>query len=276
MTPTEYLPLGLSPETALSLGLGAAAFATVFLLGRAFMPHDPMGARIKAHAKRRAQLHQQLIATPRRGRQAHVGLLRSLVDRLKLTQGEESRSSADKLAQAGLRSRDALVVFLSLRLILPLVIAAAAWLLIETMSPAMTLTYKLFATVIGAVLGAYGPSLVLGNMVKRRQKSIQKALPDALDLLVICAEAGLSLDGALTRVAARSPRRRPSSPTSLASPRSNWASCRTAPRLCATCRNASTWPRSAASSTRWRRPRNTGPRSRRRCASSPPSSATPA
>src|SRR5258708_6115869 len=84
---------------------------------------------------------------------------------------------------------------------LPLGLTAAAWLLIETMSPAMTLTYKLFATVIGAVLGAYGPSLVLGNMVKRRQKSIQKALPDALDLLVICAEAGLSLDGALTRVA---------------------------------------------------------------------------
>src|SRR5882757_3740759 len=123
MTPNEYLPFGLTPETALSLGVGAAAFVTVVALGRAFMPSDPMGARIKAHAKRRNQLRQGLIATPRRGRQAHVGLLRSLVDRLKLTQGEESRSSADKLAQAGLRSRDALVVFLSLRLILPLLLA---------------------------------------------------------------------------------------------------------------------------------------------------------
>jgi len=195
------LPFGLAPETALSLGLGAAAFATVVLLGRAFMPHDPMGARIKAHAKRRSQLRQQLISTPRKGRRAHVSLLRDLVDRLKLTQGEESRSSADKLAQAGFRSRDALVVFLSLRLILPLILAGLAWLAVETTAPGMTMTYKLLLTVAGAVAGAYGPTVILGNLIKRRQKSIQKALPDALDLLVICAEAGLSLDGALTRVA---------------------------------------------------------------------------
>jgi tight adherence protein C len=201
MSPSDFLPFGISPETALSLGLGAAAFTTVIALGRAFVPHNPMGARIKAHARRRAQLRSQLIATPRRARQRHVGLLRNLVDRLKLTQGEESRSSAEKLAQAGLRSRDALVVFLSVRLILPLVLGIAAWVLFESFRPDMSTTYKLAGTVFGAVAGAYGPSLALGNMIKRRQKKIQKALPDALDLLVICAEAGLSLDGALTRVA---------------------------------------------------------------------------
>jgi tight adherence protein C len=165
------------------------------------MPHDPMGARIKAHARRRSQLRSDLIATPRRARQRHVGLLRNLVDRLKLTQGEESRGSAEKLAQAGCRSRDALVVFLSIRLILPLVLGISAWVLIVSFKPDMATTYKLLVTVFAAVAGAYGPSLALGNMIKRRQKKIQKALPDALDLLVICAEAGLSLDGALTRVA---------------------------------------------------------------------------
>ena len=200
MAATDLLPLGLAPETALSLGLGAAAFTTVILLGRAFMPHNPMGARVKAHAKRRAQLRSELIATPRRSRRKHVGLLRDLVDRLKLTQGEESRNSADKLAQAGWRSRDALVIFLSLRLILPLVLAATAWVTMESLNGSLTTTYKLLGTVFAAVAGAYGPSVVLGNLIKRRQKKIQKSLPDALDLLVICAEAGLSLDGALTRV----------------------------------------------------------------------------
>jgi tight adherence protein C len=201
MAATDFLPLGLAPETALSLGLGAAAFTTVILLGRAFMPHNPMGARVKAHAKRRAQLRSELIATPRRSRRKHVGLLRDLVDRLKLTQGEESRNSADKLAQAGWRSRDALVIFLSLRLILPLLLAATAWVTMESLNGSLTTTYKLLGTVFAAVAGAYGPSVVLGNLIKRRQKKIQKSLPDALDLLVICAEAGLSLDGALTRVA---------------------------------------------------------------------------
>jgi tight adherence protein C len=201
MSATDFLPSGMTPETALSLGLGVAAFTTVILLGRAFIPHNPMGARIKAHAKRRSQLRNDLIATPRRSRQRHVGLLRNLVDRLKLTQGEESRNSADKLAQAGWRSRDALVVFLSLRLILPLVLGISAWVLIQAFSPNLSTTWKMFGTVFGAVAGAYGPSFGLSNMIKRRQKKIQKALPDALDLLVICAEAGLSLDGALTRVA---------------------------------------------------------------------------
>ncbi len=201
MALTDFLPLGVPPETALALGLGAAAFTTVIALGRAFMPHNPMGARVKAHAKRRSQLRSELIATPRRSRRKHVGLLRDLVDRLKLTQGEESRNSADKLAQAGWRSRDALVIFLSLRLILPLVLGVTAWIMMQSFNANLTTTYKMFGTVFGAVAGAYGPSVVLGNIIKRRQKKIQKALPDALDLLVICAEAGLSLDGALTRVA---------------------------------------------------------------------------
>jgi tight adherence protein C len=198
---TDFLPLGLPPETALSLGLGAAAFTTIIALGRAFMPHNPMGARIKAHAKRRSQLRSELIATPRRTRRKHVGLLRDLVDRLKLTQGEESRNSADKLAQAGFRSRDALVIFLSLRLILPLIFGVFAWIMMQSFNSNLTTTYKLLGTVFGAVMGAYGPSFVLGSLIRGRQKKIQKALPDALDLLVICAEAGLSLDGALTRVA---------------------------------------------------------------------------
>lgn len=201
MSPSDFLPAGMSPETALSLAMGAAAFTTIIALGRAFMPHDPMSARIKAHAQRRTQLRTELIATPRRGRRAHVGLLRKLVDRLKLTQGEESRTSAEKLAQAGWRSRDALVVFLGLRLILPLVLAASAWVLIEAAAPNTAMIRHLLGTVLGALAGAYGPSLGLANAVKRRQQKIQKSLPDALDLLVICAEAGLSLDGALTRVA---------------------------------------------------------------------------
>jgi tight adherence protein C len=201
MSPTDFLPAGVSPETAIALATGFGTFATIVSIARAFVPHDPMRARIKAHAKRRSQLRTELIATPRRDRQRHVGMLRNLVDRLKLTQGEESRNSADKLAQAGWRSRDALVVFLSLRLILPLMLGITAWVLIETLAPTMSLTYQLLGTVIGAVLGAYGPSIGLGNIIQRRQKKIQKALPDALDLLVICAEAGLSLDGALTRVA---------------------------------------------------------------------------
>jgi tight adherence protein C len=196
----DLLPFGLNPQTLISLMTGCGTFIAVLAVVRAFVPHDPMSGRLKLHAKRRSELRTELIATPRRGRQAPVTLLRNLVDRLKLTQGQESRGTAEKLAQAGLRSRDALVVFLGIRLILPLVLGVLTWIMLEALSPAMVMTYKLFATALAAVTGAYGPSLLLGKLISRRQKAIQKALPDALDLMVICAEAGLSLDGSLTRV----------------------------------------------------------------------------
>jgi tight adherence protein C len=63
------------------------------------------------------------------------------------------------------------------------------------------MTHQLLGTIVGIALGAYAPSLCLRHAIKRRQRKIQRSLPDALDLLVISAEAGLSLDGALTRVA---------------------------------------------------------------------------
>jgi tight adherence protein C len=198
---SDLLPFGLNPQTLISVLTGLGTFASVLAVIRAFVPHDPMRSRLALHAKRRSELRTALVATPRRGRPAPVNLLRSLVDRLKLTQGEESRTSAEKLAQAGLRSRDALVVFLGIRLIMPLILGVTVWIAVTATAPGLATTYKMLATVVGAVTGAYGPSLLLGKRIKRRQKAIQKALPDALDLLVICAEAGLSLDGALTRVA---------------------------------------------------------------------------
>jgi tight adherence protein C len=200
----DFLPARLGFETMVSLAIGFAAFLTIVALGRSLLPNDPMAARIRAHARRRAQLRAAIIAPSRRAaaRDAHVGLLRSLVERLKLTQSDESRSSAERLAQAGWRTRDALVVFLGLRLVLPLILGVLAWVMVRTvLGAALPTAHQLLGAAVGIALGGYAPSLVLGNAIKRRQHKIQKALPDALDLLVISAEAGLSLDGALTRVA---------------------------------------------------------------------------
>src|SRR5215475_7796467 len=122
MSPSDFLPAGISPETVFALVSGTGTFVSVLAIARAYEPHDPMGTRIKAHAKRRAELRAGLIATPRRERRRSVGMLRGLVDRLHLTKGEESRTTAEKLTQAGMRSRDALVVFLGLRLIMPLIL----------------------------------------------------------------------------------------------------------------------------------------------------------
>jgi tight adherence protein C len=200
----HFLPTTIDLETMVSLAIGFAVFLTVVALGRSVLPNDPMAARIRAHARRRAELRAAIVAPSRRAgaRKTHVSLLRNLVDRLKLTQSDESRSSADRLAQAGWRTRDALVVFLGLRLILPLIFGVLAWIVARTVLDATApIMHQLLGAAAGIALGSYAPSLVLRNAIKRRQSKIHKALPDALDLLVISAEAGLSLDGALTRVA---------------------------------------------------------------------------
>jgi tight adherence protein C len=92
-------------------------------------------------------------------------------------------------------------VFLVLRLASPLVIGALAYLTGPTLLHQHGLIMRIAVTGAGILAGAYLPTLMLKNLIERRRHKIQKALPDALDLFVICAEAGLSLDAAVTRVA---------------------------------------------------------------------------
>jgi tight adherence protein C len=95
-----------------------------------------------------------------------------------------------------------MVIYLFLRLTLPLVFAAVALILIYGLHIITMPPLKTAAILIGATLiGAYGPEIYVKNKIAKRQHELRNGLPDALDLLVICAEAGQSLDAALNRVA---------------------------------------------------------------------------
>jgi tight adherence protein C len=122
--------------------------------------------------------------------------------RFHLLRSKAADKIAERLAQAGLRSKDAVVTFLFMKIILPFVCGGGAFLVFNILGvgafePPMPQLIPLAAV----VLGAYLPDIYVKNAIAKRQKLIQKSLPDALDLLVICAEAGLALDAALTRVA---------------------------------------------------------------------------
>ena len=201
MSALDLLP-SVGSESALLLLAAAGSFVTVLALGRAAMPGNAVAARARAHAQRRRQLRAALLSPGRRGRAASMSFAKHLVERLKLNRGPESKTAADRLAQAGIRSRDAVAVFLALRCILPVIFAASSWIAVTTLGldDASTTTPLLVATV-GAILGCFGPNLVVGRLLQRRKKAVQKGLPDALDLMVICAEAGLSLDAMTARVA---------------------------------------------------------------------------
>jgi tight adherence protein C len=128
--------------------------------------------------------------------------MRSLAQRFNLLRTRTTDRTAAQLARAGWRGRDAALALLFCKLGLPFVFGIAAWL--------ATAVFGLFelpplgqalAPLLGAAVGAYAPDVFVRNAIQKREQSIQKGLPDALDLLVICAEAGLSLDAALNRVA---------------------------------------------------------------------------
>jgi len=194
----------LNGDTGIALLGGIGVFVTLIALGRAFIPSDPMVARIKSHQQRRQHLLQQILNPNQEkaaGNKASVDMMRGLVERLKLTRGDEARQTSDKLAQAGWRSRDMLIVYLGARLILPFVVGGGALLLVTTLGARLSTLSSILVAGAGVLLGGYGPVLFLRNAVSKRYQKIKRQLPDGLDLLVICAEAGLSLDSALTRVA---------------------------------------------------------------------------
>jgi len=182
---------------------GIAVLITIIIIGCAFVPRDPMSTRMRSHLRRREKLrNERLQRKPRSARttpRVPVGMLRHVLDPLKLLSGEEARRSSELLARAGWRNRDALPVFMAFRAAMPLALGAAT-IFGLTAGSEMTLVYRLLATTLAAVLGAYVPILVLNRLIIRRQNQLRLQLPDALDLLVICAEAGLGLDAALGRV----------------------------------------------------------------------------
>ncbi|THD80517.1 MAG: type II secretion system F family protein [Phenylobacterium sp.] len=185
----------------LGLVVGVANFLTILSVMRALSPKDLLAARARDHARRRTELRTARLSLRRANRRQSIGVARVVLGRLKLDRTAESKTVADQLAQAGWRSRDAVTVFLTLRLASPFLIGVLAYLFAPAIFHRTDQLFRMLVTAAGIVAGAYLPTLLLKNAIAKRRQKIQKALPDALDLFVICAEAGLSLDAAVTRVA---------------------------------------------------------------------------
>lgn len=184
----------------IALAAGAANFVAVLVVMRALTPGDAVGERARSHARRRRELRSALLSAKPSQRRRPIGLARRIVEALRLTRGRDVRASADKLAQAGWRSPDATTLLLVLRMASPPLLALAAYLLAPLAGPELTPIARMLIGVAGMAAGVWLPSVLLKNVIQKRYLKIQKGLPDALDLFVICAEAGLSLDAAVTRV----------------------------------------------------------------------------
>jgi tight adherence protein C len=204
LLPYGLLHSGLSAEDAMIGTAALAAVLTVIAVWNGLLVRDPTGARIRELARRRDSLMSKL-RTPTRhsSRTRGLGFMHQVVSRLKLLSSDKARNTADKLAQAGMRSRDALIAYLFTKLCLPAALGGCAAVLFyglgayNNLTPMMRLVVVMFTMVAAFFL----PEIILKNMADKRRNKLRLGLPDALDLMVICAEAGLSLDSALKRVA---------------------------------------------------------------------------
>jgi tight adherence protein C len=162
----------------------------------------PIEARLKALRTRRMKARGEQSGSAKTSPKAvSLGLLRKIADRLNLLRGVAADQTSRKLRQAGFHSRDAAVVYVFVKLALPLLLG---FLMIGLTSASNVLDLPedlILPTCVGAVLvGFLLPELYIKNVVAKRREVLSSVLPEGLDLLTICVEAGLSIDAAFRRV----------------------------------------------------------------------------
>lgn len=202
----ETLLFGLSIDNALVLAAAVGIFLIIWSIGQIFIERDKFGPRLRAIAERRAELKGGLTTARRRTKSnaQSVSFMRKVVAQLKLLQQHQTDVLQQKLTQAGYRSKDAIYIFAFAKLVMPFA-GLALGILVSGIDWGHPFARdQLKGWLIFLALG-YGfarlPEIIVANARQKRQHAIRKALPDALDLMMICAEAGLSLAAALDRVA---------------------------------------------------------------------------
>src|SRR4051794_28598223 len=177
-----------------------AVSATVWALVSPMFAVDGLEKRMKAVASERERLRQRERERMNRTekvtlRQTPKQAVQRVVEHFNLGKWLAQEEARDKLIMAGYRGQAPYITFLFFRLIMPILFLIAAtvyvFLLANLQQPTAT---KLGMCIGAAWLGMQAPMLFLKNAIAKRQLSIRRAFPDALDLLLICVESGMSIE----------------------------------------------------------------------------------
>ena len=197
----------MKPQFVVMVLASIATFVTVFTIAMPVLQKDRMGERMKVMATERDKMRAQRLAElakdaqAGRLRQAPKGFMQQIVDQFNLRATFESEEVKNKLKMAGLRGQAPLVAYMFFRLVAPIIVAICAMIYLFVLSNFQYPPIAKFGMAIGAgYLGFYLPNMMIENLVQRRQASIGQAFPDALDMLLICVQAGMSIEAAFGKV----------------------------------------------------------------------------
>ena len=201
----RYIDLLFNRELVVTILAAIATFATILTLAYPLLANDKLGARLKSVATRREELRRQMReALSKKGqlRSTPIGFMKQTVEKLNLRNILESPNTKEKLSRAGFRGQAAIYAFMFCRFVMPFVVFFATIVYLFMLSkynlPPMG---KVGIAFVGAFIGFYLPDLYVHNLIDKRMGSIMKAFPDALDLMLICVESGMSVEAAFNKVA---------------------------------------------------------------------------
>ncbi|WP_425497623.1 type II secretion system F family protein [Hoeflea ulvae] len=202
------------PAYLVPLLVAVAVFATLYTIMAPYFERGDLDARMKSaaierdeiRARERARLNaeQSRESTKNAGLRSHNNAsVRGIVEQLNLKDALADDATIAKLRAAGYRTQNALNMFLLARFVLPFVFLSASVVYVFVLENLTDkpFTVRVLACIVGAYVGFYTPNLFVSNQSKKRQASIKLAWPDALDLMLICVESGISIEAAMKRVA---------------------------------------------------------------------------
>jgi len=198
----------LEPQNMVVILAALAVFATVLTIAMPIFQQNELNGRMKSVVIEREKLRQRererLAAEQKKGslKQKDSGFMKDIVDSLNLKQALADEAIFDNLKRAGYRKQSHIYVFLFFRVVLPLIMLFVAAIYVFALADIQHPFMIKLTIVLGvAYAGFYAPNVFIKNQVSKRQLSIRRAWPDALDLMLICVESGMSMEVAFRKVA---------------------------------------------------------------------------
>jgi tight adherence protein C len=192
----------VASEKSFTVMVAVAAFIVFWAVWVATTWQPPIEARLKALRTRRMKTRSEHSASAKPStKETSIGLMRTIADRLNLLRGAAADQTTRKLRQAGFMSRDAAVVYVFVKLALPLSLGFLMIFLTSVTNIIEVSEDLILPICVGAVLSGFVmPEIYIKNVASKRREILNRVLPEGLDLLTICVEAGLSIDAAFRRV----------------------------------------------------------------------------
>jgi tight adherence protein C len=202
----DFIETFTNPTFLVTILTAICAFATVLTIALPMLAQDRMNHRMRTMAVERDKMRAERMTEMSRDRQGRLrqtptGFMQQIVNTLNLRKMLDTEDLRDRLKRAGLRGQAPLVAFMFFRVVAPALFFVAAmvymFIIDDIGYPPLI---KLMMALVAAFIGSYAPSIFIENLIQKRQTSIKLAFPDALDMLLICVQSGMSVEAAFGKV----------------------------------------------------------------------------